>query len=511
MSLNLEIGLNAIRNYRRMAYEIWYALAEFVDNSTQSFFNNRAALEEALAREGEGLEVRISYDRDQGLLRVVDNAMGMDYAELEHALKIASPPFDRSGRCRYGMGLKTSACWIGNKWIIKTKKLGGSKEYTVEIDVEHAADGNSALPTKVVDGIDPNQHYTILEIRDHNREFKGRTIGKIKDHLRSMYRQDFRNGTLSLYYGPEKLEWEDFDSRLRENRAGEVYRRGFEFTVNGKVVRGWAGILDRGARADAGFSILYRDRVVKGWPESWRPERIFGQNRNDLLNQRLIGEIHLDDFEVTHTKDGIQWYGDEEEEVEKGLEDKIKDLISIARIPWKNQEDERRPSDGEIDIAVSALREELTSQEMIDQIEITVIPPEEAVKESLSRIAEPVKTSRTPTIRAILGTLEVWVYVAGDMSPNDPYVVSESGLANKVIVIINTQHPHMGQLDGSVGVMNYFRHCIYDAIAEWQARTLRGRIDPETIKLLKDRLLRVSLIVEQHAQQEAAGEDAAAE
>jgi hypothetical protein len=69
----------------------------------------------------------------------------------------------------------------------------------------------------------------------------------------------------------------------------------------------------------------------------------------------------------------------------------------------------------------------------------------------------------------------------------------------------------MGQLDGSVGVMNYFRHCIYDAISEWQARTLRGRIDPETIKLLKDRLLRVSLIVEQHAQEEKMGEDKAAE
>jgi hypothetical protein len=172
---------------------------------------------------------------------------------------------------------------------------------------------------------------------------------------------------------------------------------------------------------------------------------------------------------------------------------------------------ERRPSDGEIDVAVSALREELTSQEMIDQIEITVVPPEDAVRESLSRIAEPVKASRMPTIRAILGSLEVWVYVAGDMSPNDPYVVSESGLANKVIVIINTQHPHMGQLDGSIGVMNYFRHCIYDAIAEWQARTIRGRIDPETIKLLKDRLLRVSLVVEQHAQQEATGEEAAAQ
>lgn len=504
MSMKLHIGLNAISNYRRMDYEIWYALAEFIDNSTQSYLNNKESLDAALAEEGEeSLEVRISYDREQGLMRIVDNAMGMDGDELEYALQVAVPPENPVGRCRYGMGMKTAACWIGNTWTVKTKKLGRTNEYTVEVDVNRIAGGNPDLPTNVVSNVDPDQHYTIIEIRHHNREFKGRTIRKIKDYLRSMYRQDFRTGILNLFYGPEKLEWQDLDSRLRNNRAGEVYKRVFEFEVNRKKIKGWAGILDRGSRADAGFSILHCNRVVRGWPSSWRPERIFGQNRNDLLNQRLVGEIHLDAFEVTHTKDGIQWYGDEEERVEKELDKKIKDLISIARTPWKDQEDERRPSDGEIDVAISAIREELTSQEMIDQIEITSLPSEDAVRESLSRIAEPVKTSREPTIKAMVGQLQVWVYVVGDMSPNDPYIVSESGYDDKVIVIVNMQHPHIGQIDGSQGVMNYFRHCIYDAISEWKARNMRGQIDPETIKMLKDSLLRVSLIIEQHAEEVA--------
>ena len=505
--LQLEIGLNSISNYRRMDYEVWYALAEFVDNSAQCYANNKAALDEALAADGERLEVRISYDRDASHLRIADNAMGMDYAELEHALRVANPPLIQSGRCRYGMGMKTAACWIGNKWQVTTKKLGDTKEYTIDIDVDRIAGGDPVLPTKIIDNIPLDKHYTIVDIRDHNREFKGRTLGKIKDYLRSMYRQDFRNKTLDLFYGPERLGWED--PQLRSNTAGESYRREFSFDVNGRAVSGWAGILEKGARADAGFSILHSDRVVKGWPDAWRPERIFGQNRNDLLNQRLIGEIHLDDFEVTHTKDGIQWYGDEEEVVEKELEEKIKDLISIARTPWKDQKDDRRPSDGEIDIAIDGLRTELTSQEMIDQIEITMVPPAEAVKESLARISEPVKTTRTPTISAKVGALVVWVYVVGDMSPNDPYVISESGDADKVIIIINMQHPHVGQLDGSTGVMNFFRHCIYDAIAEWQARRKIGRIDPETIKLLKDNLLRVSLTIEQHAVVETQPDEAA--
>ena len=499
MVLQLEIGLNSISNYRRMDYAIWYALAEFIDNSTQSYFNNKEVLDEHYSARGEKLEVAIAYDRDEGMLRITDNAMGMTYEELQHALKVASPPDNPNGRCRYGMGMKTAACWIGNFWTITTKKLGEAKEYTIEIDVDRVAGGDPELPTKIVRNVSKNLSYTRIEIRDHNREFKGRTIGKIKDYLRSMYREDFRNDTLNLLYGPDSLTWDD--PLLRTNKAGEPYRKAFSFEVNGKRVHGWAGILEKGSRANAGFSILHSARVVKGWPESWRPEGIFGLNRNDLLNQRLVGEIHLDQFEVTHTKDDIQWYGDEEEQVEERLVAEINDLISVARTTWKEQRDERGPSDGEIDIAVDGLRDELISQEMIDQIEIVVVPDEEAVKESLLRIANPVKASREPTINAKIGSLCVWIYVVGDMSPNDPYVISEASETDKVIVIINTQHPHMAQLDGSAGVMNYFRHCIYDALAEWQARKVRARIDPETVKSLKDKLLRVSLTIEQHGEE----------
>ena len=102
----IEIGLNAIASYRRMSYEIWYALAEYVDNSTQSYLNNKAALDAAYATDGEGLEVRITYERlgSDPVLRIVDNAMGMNYQDLEHALKVASPPAINTGRCRYGIG-----------------------------------------------------------------------------------------------------------------------------------------------------------------------------------------------------------------------------------------------------------------------------------------------------------------------------------------------------------------------------------------------------------------------
>ena len=250
-------------------------------------------------------------------------------------------------------------------------------------------------------------------------------------------------------------------------------------------------------------------RVVRGWPDAWRPERIFGLNRNDLINQRLLGEIHLDEFEVTHTKDNIQWYGDEGEQVEKELARQVSNLISIARTPWKDQEDGRGPSAGEVDIAIAGLRDELLSPEMIDKISISFLPEESAIKESLDRIADPVKSTKDPDIRAVLDQIQVWVYIVGrDFGPHDPYVVCETGQEGKIIVIINLQHPHVRNIEGEQGLMNYFRHCVYDAVAEWQAQRLRSRLDPNTIKMLKDQLLRVSFQMEQHAAAEGDDEEA---
>lgn len=65
--------------------------------------------------------------------------MGMSYDDLKNALHIARRPDNTHGRSKYGMGLKTAACWIGNKWTIKTKKLGETIEHSVTVDVDKVA------------------------------------------------------------------------------------------------------------------------------------------------------------------------------------------------------------------------------------------------------------------------------------------------------------------------------------------------------------------------------------
>ena len=498
-SIQLELGLPVIQSYKRLSYTPWHAIAELVDNATQSYFNNQGTLDEAFSSTGEGLCIGVVYEREgAGLLRVSDNAMGMSYDELTNALKVGFPPENTSGRSKYGMGMKTASCWIGNRWTVRTKRLGETTEHHVTVDVDRIASGNNNLEYRAVTGKPEEQHFTMIEITDHNQVFRGRTLGKIKDFLRSMYRQDLRQERATIEWRGSPLEWNDSDFQFLQARDGSIYKKDFEFRAAGKRVKGWVGVLSKGSRAKAGFSILHADRVVRGWPESWRPEAIYGfLGRNDLINQRLVGEIHLNDFEVSHTKDDILWYGDEQEQVEKLLKKECADYMEVADQYRKGQQDPVGPSDLEVQTAIDELQQELSSKVLSDTITLELVPPPEAVQQAQLPLRDSV-AEREPTFQAkfVGNPLEIRGFLVNDASPNDPYVVVEATTNERVQVIVNTQHPHWNLLSGSEGVLNYLRHCTYDGIAEWQARRNEAGLDPDTIKVLKDRMLRLPLVIE---------------
>ena len=514
--LQFRLGLDAITSYKRLSYDAWHALAEFVDNSTQNFFNFREELEAAYEREeDEGLRVDVAYDRDHDLIRISDNARGMSREELDRAMLVGAKPENTDGRSKYGLGMKTAACWLGNKWTVRTKRLGETTEMEVTVDVAKVASGEQALPTRVLEDQDPDQHYTVIEITDLNRPLHGRTLGKVKDFLCSMYRQDLKMEILDLRWQGEKLAWDFPDSLFLQAKDGTIYKRPYIFEIEGddgrkKVAQGWVGILDRGSRAKAGFSILHAGRVVRGWPESWRPSSIYGQYQgsNDLINQRLVGEIELDDFDVTHTKDDILWFGTEQEQVEENLREEAAEYIDVAKRRRKGDEVEGGPSEQEVQIAVEELENELSSSELADLINIEDVPPSEAVAQSLQPLLDDA-SGADPDFDATVGNLSVRGFLVSDLSPNDPYVAADSTRGDVVLVIVNERHPHFLQLEGVAGVLNYLRHCVYDAIAEWQARRQDAQVDSQTVKILKDRLLRVAWDIEMREPESAATTESA--
>ena len=83
-------------------------------------------------------------------------------------------------------------------------------------------------------------------------------------------------------------------------------------SATGLSVHGFAALRETANTAKAGFSLFRRGRVIQGsGDEGYRPSRIFGSS-NSYRYQRLFGELHLEGFEVSHTKDGFRWDDNEQ-------------------------------------------------------------------------------------------------------------------------------------------------------------------------------------------------------
>ena len=501
MALEIKFGHENFANYKRLSYKWWFALAEFVDNSTQSYADHSEELGTAYKSEGERFSVSISTDAD--FVRVSDNAMGMSLNDLERAMVVGVPPENTTGRARYGLGMKTAACWIGDKWKIVTTKLGDPTEYTVKLDVNEVVSGNVSPPLSQRD-VSPNDHYTVLEITTHHRPLRGRTIPKVKEYLQSIYRIDISSEMMVLRYNDAELEWKGFsDIDFLKRKDGSTHRDTYIFEIDTdpkKVVQGWVGVLQKGSRSKAGFSILHRQRLIKGWPDSWRPEKVFGiGGRNDLINQRVVGEVNLEEFEVSHTKDEINWDGLEEELVEEGLLKACKQFMETARKARRVEPGDHGPSDVQVDSAVQALEEELSTPEFLDALGLEdMLPPLDQIEASNKHVVENA-TTVDPAFVVALNDMTIHVYIDTIGSPNDPYFVNENIDNGNLAVVVNRQHPHWRMLEGENAVVNYLRHCVYDGVAEHRAARI-SRIESDSVKRLKDNYLRVSFEILQGAE-----------
>src|SRR2546422_7880888 len=119
--INIRPAVSVYATYRRLSYRTWGAVAEFVDNSTQNYYDHRKDLLRVYRREGNPGKLRIEavYDGDRNVLTILDNANGMNLEELERAVVPDSPPPNPTGRSENAMGPKKPPSCFGKTWPIK--------------------------------------------------------------------------------------------------------------------------------------------------------------------------------------------------------------------------------------------------------------------------------------------------------------------------------------------------------------------------------------------------------
>lgn len=497
METDFEIGPRSIDAYSRLSYSMWYALAEFIDNSTQSRKNYADIVDELLEQEGQPLTVTIDYNRLSKNREIVikDNSIGMSREDLVNALRVAHPTKDSTGRSKYGMGLKTAACWMGARWKVVTCEFASGEEWTAEIDVRAIAHEGKKIPL-TMRPVSRDLHYTHVIVSDLHRNIPKKTEDTIRSYLGSMYRFDIETSRLKLLFNGEEIlgpETYDFDT----DPEGKLMRRDLpEQVIGGKTITGWVAVLKKGGRKYGGFSLFQEQRQIQGFPNAWKPREIFGgvdeEGANNLVSQRLMGLINLDGFKVSHTKDAILFEGDEEEELESFLKKYTSDFREYAI--------RRRGKDGQpwtrekVRDLIESMKSEFVSNDLKDTVGHSVLPPLETILQNNRAQLASLSQDDAVTTFPVLSDLNVKVWLT-DRSEYEPHLTIVAGAELGTIhVIVNRLHPYFGTLESTDAINEALRQYIYDAISEYRVTRLAGTVHPDSVRRLKNDLLRVQVV-----------------
>jgi len=340
VSIRPQVTMLSVLKY--LEYETWFALAEFIDNAIASYLKNEIELK-AIEGDNFKLKVRIEINEPENRITIRDNAAGISEVDYARAFRAAEIPPDNTGLSEFGMGMKSAACWFADNWCVTSTALGESVEKKISFDMKRIFEDKIEELDVDIKNCNTNYHYTKVELFNVNRMPRRRGIGKVKDHLKSIYREFIRNGVLSLQVDNEELFFVDpkilSAPQYNEPKGEEIYwRKEIKFEIEeGLSVNGFVAIRDKASTSEAGFALFRRGRVIEGsYDNGFRPDFIFGAP-NSYRYQRVFGELHLEGFDVNFTKKGIQW--DENLDIFLRL---LKDDISNKEFPLLQQAEQYR-------------------------------------------------------------------------------------------------------------------------------------------------------------------------
>tara|TARA_B100000886_G_scaffold215183_1_gene149226 strand:+ start:3522 stop:5033 length:1512 start_codon:yes stop_codon:yes gene_type:complete len=492
--INVQFGGSVFGRFKDLNYSLWYAIAEFVDNSSHSYFENEKEIKKV---KGGGLEVRITFKNNE-VLMVTDNAYGMNKRDLEDLVEVARPKKAATvQRSEFGMGLKTGGFWLGKRIEIVTKKLNEKATCTLVLDLNKLVSDD--FECDVVESVThkENESFTIIKITDFHRVVSRYAENKTKQTLASMYALDIKEKKMKLWWNTNPVEAHKREVAVID---GVEKKWNVNLDINGKKVVGFLGALApkyRG-RKNAGIGISRNGRNINNCFNWWKPEVIFGeQGRNDLVNQRVFGELEFDKrFGVSQTKDKIQFEGDEEIVLMKELKSLGAELINWAK-GFKARGGNKGDEKGGISDETEKEIQQALGGTDIDTIinDRNIVNDGEVAEEVQAVLSEVVST--TPAFKFKIGASAVaTIWLKAD-ALDDKYVIIHNRDLLDLKIVINVLHPayeRMEALGDELVLKEYVIQCVYDALAECILYTSSGdtKISPDIFRAIKDEFLRLN-------------------
>ena len=343
--VNILPSVGSLYNSRNMAYEHHFALAEFVDNSIQSFVENE---EEIKSIEGEDFRPEIIIDFGDDTILISDNSGGINTENYHRAFRSGVRPNNTDGLSEFGEGMKNAACWYANNWEVKTSALNESIERIVKFDMDEILKNNTEfLDVEQIDA-KKDKHGTEIKLYNLLQKPLGPGHTKIQEYLSGIYRLHLKDNRIVL-----RCKGKTYDKTLSffdvstpdilfaahhghpeayNPNASRDNHKEWKLDINltlatGIRITGFAALAYPGESPGFGFSLFRRGRLIT---DNYKPYEIFRSPGHEIY-QRLFGELHLDNVGVHFAKDQFNWTENEEKNILNSLKERLSPLLDQAR------------------------------------------------------------------------------------------------------------------------------------------------------------------------------------
>lgn len=308
--------------FRYISNHVWHAIGEYVDNSIQSYLDHIDVLKEINPHNK--LQVSINLDLEKDTITIKDNAYGIEQSKFDKAFELANVPLDASGLNEFGMGMKVSSIWLSNLWSVETSAYGETTKKTVVFDLEEVVNNEETELNVKEEPCNADSHYTIVTLKNLSQNKPtARQKATVIKHLASIYTKFIREGILELLVDGNIVA----DSVLKPlvapywktpDQVPIEWKKDINFDAGKYKVHGFIGILETmSTSTDNGFLLFRRNKVIgTSYDTKYRPKKLCGDQGSPRY-KRIYGELELEGFSVSFTKNSFT----QDDDLEAFIED----------------------------------------------------------------------------------------------------------------------------------------------------------------------------------------------
>lgn len=358
-------GNQVLRLFKSFPHNPRSAISELVDNSVQSYIDNKRKLKSLKSN----YKLKISIQIDRGDITITDNAGGIADSKLDNAFEIANmPPSTSNGLNEFGFGMKGAAYWFCDLWIVQTKSINENVIKTIKCDAEKIMQSDDAMVDVIEQKTNTKGSFTQITLKKIHQHIQSHAA--IIEELASCHRRFISSNEIEIRYivGRQKdevlnfelppirkevpyithREWIDkFKNAFNTQAAKKAKPQKVDWKIDiGKInfggekkyfATGWIAKMETSKRSISGLYYIRRNKImVRGADRGGRyfPKPLFNDGYDGSQMANIIyGEIDFcDHIPSTIDKTGIGWTEAEMYE----FHDKLYEVLKNTKVRGTN-------------------------------------------------------------------------------------------------------------------------------------------------------------------------------